>query len=130
MHGTVVISPSGAFIYTPGVNFTGYDKFFFSVRDTLHNPVIGEAIIGVSPQLPLPALALPTLAMLTPVIVIRPKAVSLNSPWQSVSFPVEVSPQAKTGDTYRLTVRQQAADCEGNFFYKSDCFDIVIGACR
>jgi Bacterial Ig domain len=129
-NGAVAISVTGAFIYTPGPSFTGYDRFFYSVDDNVTGPVVGEVIIGVSPDSPLPALPLPTAAMVTPAVIVRNKFVQVNAAWQSISFPLEVSPQAVAGDVYRMTIRTPAYDCDGAVFYHVSCYDILIGACK
>ena len=129
-HGTVTIGASGAFIYTPNGSFSGYDHFYYSVTDGSTKPIVQEVVIGVSPQLPALPLALPTVANLTPIVRVRAKAITINSGWQAVSFPLEVSPQAQVGDVYRMIVKQEALDCDCNSYFKLDCFDIVIGACR
>jgi hypothetical protein len=128
-NGSVVITSTGAFTYTPNPGFTGYDRFFFTVVDAFNAPVVGEAIIGVSPLVGA-AVAAPTASMATPVVTVRPKNVKIDSPWQQMHFPLEVSAQAKVGDIYRLTVRAQAIDCDCNAYYRQDCFDITIGACK
>jgi Bacterial Ig domain len=128
-NGSVVVNADGTFTYTPNPMFTGYDRFFFTVSDTFHNPVVGEAIIGVSP-VGGPAIAAPTASMATPHVTVRPKNVKVNSPWQSLTFPLEVSPQAKVGDVYRFLIRAQSVDCDCVPYYRTDCVDVIISACK
>lgn len=128
--GSVVINANGAFTYTPGPNFSGYDRFFYTVTDNVTAFVVGEVIIGVSPALPSLPLAMPTTAMVTPIAIVRSKFVTVNSAWQSISLPFEVSPQAASGDVYRMTVRTPAYDCDGAVYYHVSCYDVLIGACR
>ena len=44
-------------------------------------------------------------------------------------FPVAISPGAKVGDIYRLTIRAPAMDCDGTTYYHVSCYDITIGKC-
>jgi hypothetical protein len=127
-NGNVVVNANGTFTYTPNAGFTGTDRFFFSVKDAYNFPIVGEAIIAVSPDGG-PSLSLPTDAMATPKMIVRNSSVSINNAQSIVSFPLEVSPQAKKGEIYRMNVRQGVSDCDGNKFYHTSCYDILIGAC-
>jgi hypothetical protein len=125
--GSVVVSASGTFTYTPNPNFTGYDRFFYTVADAFNSPVVGEAIIGVSPASG-PTIIAPAASMATPTVAVKPKNVKVDSIWQSTSFPLEVSPQARVGDIYRMVIRQHALDCDTDY-YRLDCFDLFVSSC-
>jgi hypothetical protein len=44
-------------------------------------------------------------------------------------LPVAVDPTAKPGDIYKITIRQQATDCQGIAYAHIWCCDVRIGVC-
>lgn len=122
--GTVVIAPNGDYTYTPALGFVGYDSFFFTTSDGINAPVMNR--VAVTVNAPLPAAALPPAPAL-PLISIPFDRVQVRTP--VLEFPLAVSPAAKVGSIYRLTLRQAAMDCDGNAFYRTACFDVRIVKC-
>ena len=127
-HGELVLNTDGTFTYTPHANWAGVDRFFWQVSDGVHKPVVSEAVIRTEPPLPaLPIAVGPN--DLTPIIRVKPINITTNSQMQTVSFPVEVSPAARVGDVYKMTVKQEALDCDCVPYYHISCYDILIGKC-
>jgi hypothetical protein len=127
--GKLVLQSTGSFVYTPNTGYVGYDNFFFEVKDGVSRPVVGEVLIAVDPTGPAAPLPGPNANQLTPDVVVRQATVVVNNRANTVSFLVEVSPAARVGDVYRLTVRQQALGCDSEVYYHVSCYDITIGKC-
>lgn len=119
-HGDLVVNADGTFIYTPNTLFAGIDRFYWSA-----NGEVAEFIIAVDPsaeqQYPQPAFTAP--------VSVAKSRVQYDTKMYVMSFVLSVSPAAKTGDIYRLTIRQPAIDCDGNQFDHISCYDVVIGKC-
>lgn len=128
-HGTLVMSSDGSFVYTPGINFSGYDHFYYSVSDGKGRDVIQEGVIGVHPADPLPALAMPTASRLTEIVKVESQSANVLVNHHLLRFPISVAPNAVLGDVYRMTVRQRASDCEGFCYSHEMCFDLLISKC-
>lgn len=122
-HGTLEVNENGSFTYTPLGGFTGLDRFFFKVKDPTNKAVVGEALIGVGTA------SAPVESLLTPEVTVDGGKVRVSPGYQSVEFPIAVSPAATPGDIYRVNVRQQAMDCSGTPFYHVGCFDLFIQSC-
>lgn len=112
----------GAGTYTPNNGFTGYDRFFVSVSDGVNKPVMFEVVIGVGVT-EVPATAF------TPSVKIPPDRISVDQRMYTLSFPIEISPAAKPCEVWRLTVRQNAYDCNFNCYWHVSCYDITIKQC-
>lgn len=122
-NGTVTVNPNGTFDYKPGAGFNGYDRFWWQVEVGGGNPIIGEAVIGVG------AVAAPTAAANgTPMVSVVKSSVKVDPRTYTLTFALAVSPAARPGCFYRLSVRQQAISCEACFTHLS-CFDVRIGKC-
>jgi hypothetical protein len=117
-HGKLDLQEDGSFSYMPRSNYKGEDRFYFSASDGFKS-VIFEAMIAVGIE---------TDAMAaTPSISIGPA--SVDNRYFTVSFPVSVSPAANECEIWRLTVLQNAIDCDCTCFVRTDCFDIAIATC-
>lgn len=123
-NGSLSINAStGEYVYTPASSFRGRDGFFYSVTVPGSAPLIGEASLAVQFG------GLPVVnSAPSPAIVIPDGQVITNAQYHTVTFPIEFSPAAVPGDVYRLTVRQQAMDCD-SFYWHAMCIDITVGKC-
>lgn len=120
-HGEVTIASNGDFTYTPHSGYEGVDRFYYEVSDGF-NKVRGVAtvLVGSVPvQLGNPP---------QPVMVMTQRK-QINSEYFEMAVPIAVDPAAPVGDIYRINVRQEAYDCDGNPFYHISCYDVVIGKC-
>jgi hypothetical protein len=126
-NGEITFDAAGAFTYTPHAGFSGYETFFYQVSDGQSAPRIGEVSLAVS--LASPATPLPLKTKGTPAVRVRREGLVILQSWAAIQFPVEISPAALPGDIYRLTIRQEALDCDCNPFYHVSCYDISIGRC-
>lgn len=124
--GSLVINNDGTYTYTPGVGYTGYDTFYYSVRDGDSAPAIAQVILAVDPAAPKPQL--PQIAFLDNVEIPGDR-VRVDQRGAYIDLPVAVSPAAVVGDVYRITIKQGAADCDWERFYHVSCYDLVIGKC-
>lgn len=118
--GKITVNSDGTFQYYPPVNFNGQDSFFFTASDGVNKPVTFEAVLvvgdGGTPQY-------------TPTVFIDPKRIVVDQQLYTLSFPIEASPAAKPCEVWRLTVRQNAYDCNYNCFWHVSCYDIAIKPC-
>lgn len=124
VNGRLAFAADGAWTYTPDSQFVGDDRFWFSTSDGTNVPVVNQVSLRVNDVAPAAQMvAKPAI----PVVGIDPLKVAVATP--VVSFPLSVSPAAVPGDIYRLTVIQNAMDCDGTVYSHQMCFDIVIGKC-
>ena len=122
--GALTLNPAtGSFTYTPLAGFIGYDLFWYTTSDGINPPVTHAVQITVNPQSG--SLAAPPAI---PPIAVNLKAVNIMAN-AGLRFPVAISPGAKVGDIYRLTIRAPAMDCDGTTYYHVSCYDITIGKC-
>lgn len=126
-YGKVVFNGDGTATYTPFTHAPLYDRFFYQAKTVDGKIIVIEAIVAVSTS----TQTIPdaTAGMATPPVMIDRGNVRVNTALQTVEFPVEVSPQAQYGDVYRITVRQQAMDCDRACFWHESCFDLTIERC-
>lgn len=118
-----IVEATGAYTYIPDTGFIGLDTFFFTVSDGVNPPVVGEASIAVQ-QAGAPA----NRSTATPIVFVNKAAMVIDAGYHTVEFPIEVSPAAKVGDRYRMTIRQQAMDCDA-YYWNVMCIDISVGKC-
>jgi hypothetical protein len=119
--GKLVLRTDGTFDYTPEPNYTGADRFFASVSDGINAAVVFEVVLGVGT----PAANIPA----TPHVSINSDGVQVDSRLCLVSFPLKVSPAARTCEVWRMTVLQGALDCDCICYQRSDCYDIRVAKC-
>lgn len=120
-HGKLVFDASGMFDYDPFPNYKGADRFYASASDGVNAPLVFEVRIGVEID--------PYTIPPTPSVSVDPNGVRIDERYYTVSFPVKVSPAAKTCEVWRLTVLQGALDCECVCYTRTDCYDIRIVKC-
>ncbi|QIW87643.1 putative structural protein [Agrobacterium phage OLIVR4] len=118
--GVATLGANGQFTYTPTPLFTGIDRFWFSI-----NGNVGEFVIAIDPSAEQPIAQPP----FTPAVSVPVTGRKVNPTAYTMNFVLKVSPAAKSGDVYRLTVRQVAIDCDGSEFVHISCYDISIGSC-
>ena len=117
-YGKLDLKPDGTFSYMPVSGYTGEERFYVSAADALHTVVFEVMIaVGIDPA---------TMAPM-PHISVGPAVVDKR--FFMVSFPVTVSPAAQLCEVWRLTVLQNALDCDCNCYNRTDCFDIGIAKC-
>lgn len=121
-NGVVTINADGTFTYTPINGFTGYDRFWWQVEVGTGNPMVGETVIGVGD------VAAPTDANGTPMVSVSKGSVKIDQRLQVMTFALAVSPAARVGCVYRLSIKQKAMDCDVCYTHLM-CFDIKIVKC-
>lgn len=109
----------GKFTYTPVNGYTGSDRFFVSTKDDANNTLVVEVLLGVG-------ISGDTVTP-TPPVSVGPASIDYRL--YTASFAVSLSPAAKACDTWRLTVRQAALDCDCTCYTRNDCFDIGVAKC-
>src|SRR5690606_17624068 len=120
MHGALKPTGNGTWDYTPFGGFVGYDAFWYETKDAQGRSVIRKVTIKVGN----PITAEPPVG---DGLQIRQDTVSLNERLHTVEFPISMPFSAQTCETYRLTVRQLARDCDGNCYTHYFCADIRPG---
>jgi hypothetical protein len=116
--GVLKLAADGTFEYTPAMNYTGPDRFFFTASDGTTTSTF-EALIAVG----VPA---GDVAMTPHIVIGKP---TVDERYYQVSFPVTVAPTTHPCEIWRLTVQQGALDCACTCFTRSDCFDIGVTKC-
>lgn len=123
-NGTVVIDPAtGQATYTPNGGFKGVDRFYYTMTDASKRSIIKEVVVEVSDvenSVPAP---------FTPAVSVDMGKLIVNDRTQTVSFPVSVSPAARSCEIYKINVKQFARDCSGACFSHISCYDLSIGKC-
>jgi hypothetical protein len=110
----------GAYTYTPHTGYRGPDRFFVSASDGVNKPEVFEVLLGVGGVLG---------STVTPTPVFSVGKPSVNQKYYTVVLPLAASPAAKTCQSFRLSIRQGAQDCDWNCYYHVDCVDVRIANC-
>jgi len=126
-HGNMHITTAGVLTYTPFPGYSGYDRVFVSVSDGVNKPVVAEIAIVIQPTLP--TLPLPINMVKSDPVLVSSFRKSINVSWHQMTFPLTANFNAIPGEIYRLTVRQQALDCDCNSYWHMSCYDITVGSC-
>lgn len=122
-HGVLAIDPAtGEFEYQPHPNYNGPDNFYFTATDPTGKSTVFEALLGVGSQ------ASADLHE-TPHVSVDPASAVVNEKYYIASFAVKVSPAADLCEVWRLTVKQNAIDCECVCYDRTDCYDIRLVKC-
>lgn len=124
-NGTVILLPDGhTFRYTPNNNFQGFDGFWLVTTDaqgrTVITPVVITVNVGIFP--------VPFRLTVTEPYIDRTK-VRTDQRSQTISFPIFMPYTCRDCDTFRLTIRQPASDCDRNIYTHFMCFDIRCRDC-
>ena len=117
-YGKLQLDPNGPFSYAPQAYFKGEERFYISVNDgkqTVNFEVL--IAVGIDAGLMKPT---PTLTVGKP---------SVDQRYYTVSFPITLSPAAQPCEVWRLTVLQNALDCDCTCFARTDCFDVHVAKC-
>lgn len=120
-HGDFSLNSDGTWTYTPNAGYKGTEVLYYTVSDGF-NKVVGTLAIAVG-DVPAQLTHAPAPLYVT---VARKK---INPDLQMMEVPITAAPNAVVGTQYRLTVRQEAIDCDGNTFYHMSCYDVRIGKC-
>jgi len=121
-HGTINFHPSGMFDYVPVTGYDGEDRFFFTATDDTGKATTFEALIGVG------ALSSADMGE-TPHVMVDMRSVNVSQQFYQTSFAVSVAPTADLCEIWRLTIMQNAIDCECVCYNRTDCYDIEIAKC-
>lgn len=125
-NGTATITPDGLLTYVPNPGWSGVERFFYIVSDTADHAVRGEIAIRVNAVMPAVQYAAP---LATPEVRVLDARAAVDARRFELTFPVAVSPTARPGDVYRITVKQQALDCDCDSFIHVSCYDLTVTKC-
>jgi len=120
-HGTVVINLDGTFTYTPLPGYTGEDRFYVTASFPNTKSTTFEVMVGVGID--------ETKIKPTPHVWVDEASVHLNERQYIASFALRVSPAADMCEVWRLSVMQNAIDCDCSCYNRIDCFDIRMVKC-
>lgn len=123
-HGVATVTPAGELTYKPTNGWSGWDKFY--VTATLENgkTIVSEIAVGTQPS----AGALPVV-LGSPVVSVPEQKVNVKARSYILQFGIDVSPSAVIGAIYRISLVQEALDCDCNKYSKRVCYDLTIGKC-
>jgi Big-like domain-containing protein len=120
-HGKLTLAADGSFTYVPDTTYVGADRFFASVSDGINPAVVFEIIVGVgTPSADIAS---------TPSVGVDPNGVQIDYRMHTVSFPIKISPAAQLCEVWRLSMAQNAIDCDCYCYNRTDCYDIRIAKC-
>jgi hypothetical protein len=119
--GKLLLRADGTFTYTPDQNYVGPDRFYASASDGINTPVVFEVVLGVG--------TLAANIAATPHVSVISDGVQVNERLCLISFPLQVSPAAQLCEVWRLSVLQNALDCECTCYQRTDCYDVRIVKC-
>lgn len=123
-HGLATISPAGVITYTPNNGYTGRDYFHVKMTDAQGRSVIYPAYVDVGAT----GAALPREALATTPFIDVSKVSYLQGP-QHVQFPIYMPVMCRPCDSYKMTIKQPARDCNGNVYHHFSCYTITCNDC-
>lgn len=123
-HGSIVRTAEGIYDYTPATGYVGWDHVWFVTTDAQGRSVVSSVVIKVGDAL---GAAPAQWTALKPYI--DRSRVMINAPMHTVSFPIFMTPACRACDSYRLTIRQPAQDCDRNTYVHLSCFEIRCKDC-
>lgn len=121
--GDVVVQEDGCVTYTPNAGFSGFDYFSYLMEDAQGREIIRtvEVKIGTAYR-PSPHLMADRPYPFTSDAVYNQHA-------QTVGIPIYMPLNTPMCESFRMTVKQRAADCHGNCYDHFMCFDIHPADC-
>ena len=126
-HGTIVqvgIPGSPQFLYTPNGGWTGYDYFAYEMTDAQGRNIIRTVKISVGSHF-----SQPNLGFMSSLPFINQQSGTVDQRQQLVRFSITMPVSVRKCESFRLTIRQPARDCDGNCFFHQMCFDIIPKDC-
>lgn len=121
-NGVAELTFDGNFEYQPNAGYKGEDRFFVQATDDSGRSTVFEVLIGVGGTLSADMVE-------TPHVSVDMRSASVDQRLYQTSFAVKVAPTAELCEVWRLTVQQNALDCECNCYNRTDCYDIEIAKC-
>ena len=119
------VAQNGAvFTYTPNAQFQGYDYFDFEMEDAQGRKTKYTVRITVgTPQVG------PDASRMASVPYIDRGAIKVDEKLQLVSFPITMPTTVDDCQSFRLTIKQPAKDCDCNIYQHFACFDVKVSNC-
>lgn len=112
------------FTYTPNGGYTGYDYFTYEMTDGQGRTVVRTVEISVGQHFAKRDRA----RMATGPFVDMTK-INVDRRMQIVKFPIYMPLSVRDCQTFRMTLKQPAKDCDQNTYHHFACFDIRSGDC-
>jgi hypothetical protein len=109
-------------LYTPITGFQGYDSFYAEIKDAAGNSVVSFANITIGA---------PTQLNVEPAfsgLRIQKSEVVVNQQVQTLSFVMELSPDARTCEVFTVNIKQPARDCN-RLFWHLTCIEVHVSMC-
>lgn len=120
----VVVIVNGIATYTPHQAFVGFDHFWYEMRDAQGRSIRRSVVIKVGA-----AVGAAPREWTATMPVIDVSKIKTDMTGQMVSFPIFMPYTCQGCETYRLTIKQPATDCDRNIFHHFSCFDIRCKDC-
>ena len=122
--GTLTIdSATGAFVYTPNNGYQGKDRFFYTTTDSSNRTTTHEVVIEVATTVG------NTPGTFSDLLKIDHSRIKVHGQAHIVEFPITMSPAAQDCEVFRVNVKQQSMDCDGNCYSHISCYDVHAGKC-
>jgi hypothetical protein len=123
-HGGLDQVSNGVYQYTAAGGYAGYDYFDFETMDAQGRVTTNTVVISVGQHN-----QKRDNARLSKTPYVDRQSISVDRYTQRVSFPITMPVTVKPCQSFRLSIRQPAKDCDGNTFYHLSCYDITSGKC-
>lgn len=118
------VAGGAEFVYTPVNGFTGYDYFSYKMTDPQGREIVRSVRVSVGTHN-----QLPDIGRMSLVPYIDMSGAKVNQHMMTLTFPVTMPISCRPCEYYRLTIQQNARDCEGNTYKHQMCFDLSCKNC-
>lgn len=115
---------SPTFRYTPNNSFQGFDYFDYAMEDAQGRVTVHTVQVSVGSHTD----RADSSRMSSAPYVDR-QAIKVDDRLMQVSFPIHMPTSVEDCQSFRLTIKQPAKDCDGNLYYHISCFDISPKKC-
>lgn len=127
-NGSVTIDKNtGAWTYTPNAAFVGWDAFWYEVTDAQGRTIVRSVAIKVGTTQAAAGAEPAEYKRTAPWIAHT--SIDTNTMLHTVRFALHMAQTCQPCDTYKLSLRQKARDCNGNVFDHFMCFNISCKDC-
>lgn len=113
---------NGGFIYTPMTGYQGWDSFFVQTTDAQGRKVV--SFVNIKVGAPTGFNDDPAFSGLR----IQRSQAQMDANTQTVSFVMELSPDARECEFFTINIKQQARDCDRLFTHLT-CIEVRVGKC-
>lgn len=126
-YGTVTqtgLANGPTFMYEPAASYTGYDYFSYETMDAQGRKIQRTVQISVGNHFDQPE---PWRLAMEPFIDVS--KIVTDQRYQTVTIPIHMPLAVLDCESFRLTIKQPARDCNRTVFHHIACFDVIPKDC-